>query len=167
MADRAAIRELHNQEALPDAVFNIQQGSSARKRAAENIRRQQSSDNPRDIIESLSPEPPPLEALHFAIERNIDADKSTGSQVRTPEQQDRINRANAAAELAHSVLDRGYPNLTEGQKRQVRERVLPEMQRLWPSINTAFGSMSRGERLKTMDDVLSDPQFQVELKKNY
>lgn len=165
MSDRADIRELHNQEAVPDAVFNIQQGSTARKRAAENIRRQQSSDNPRNIIESLSPEPPPLEALHFAIERNIDADRSTGVRVKAPEQIDRINRANAAAELAHSVLERGYPNLTEGQKRQVRERVLPEMQRLWPSINTAFGSMNRSERLRAMDDVLTDPHFQLELKR--
>lgn len=164
MPDRPDIRELHNREALPDAVFNMQQGSTARKRAAENIRAQQQLDNPRSVTESLNPEPPTLESLHYAIQKNIGADKSTGVPVRSPEQQDRVNRANAAVELAHTVLEKGYANLTEGQKRQVRERILPEMQRLWPSINDAFGTMSRNERLRAMDDILMDPAFAQNLK---
>lgn len=164
MSDRADIRELHSQEAIPDAVFNMQQGSTARKRAAEAIRRQQITDNPRAITESLNPTPLTLESMQYAIQRNISADKSTGTLDRSPEQQDRVNRANAAAELAHTILEKGYANMTEGQKRQVRERVLPEMQRLWPALNTAFGTMTRTERQKAMDDILLDPQFSQQLR---
>lgn len=120
-----------------------------------------------DVASNLTNETqnvPKLPDMIQVIEHNIDGDKSTGTLVRNPEQRRRYNQATEAAELAFNLVDKGYAQLTNGQKRQLQERLLPAMMRFMPALNDAFGPMNRRERQKAMEDILQDPSFQVQVK---
>jgi len=162
-------RELSSHTTIPEAVFRRPApGSSvAHQRAVGEINRRDAADTiPTSATESLTVPMHKilsLDLLKVTIAQNIDADKSTGVIIRNPEQIHRLDQANAAVELAHLVLERGYVDLTVGQKRQLQERVLPALMRLWPEFNTAFATLTRRDRQLMMDDFLADPQFSREL----
>lgn len=161
--------ELSQDRTLPEAVFKrTAPGTPPEHVAAVNrVTSQQAADHPVEVADRFTvstEDVPNLDVLRATIEKKI-GDTSAGTLIRTPEQQNRLNEANAAAELAFLVVDKGYNQLTTGQKLQIQERVLPAMMRLWPELNTAFGTMNRRERLKAMEDILQDPLFHRELQK--
>lgn len=171
MAENADIRELSQPRTLSEAV--LKRTSSTVSPGHRDAVAQVNSKQAADIAASHTvtneftvptEQVPQLDMLKITIERTIDGEKSTGVVVRNTEQIRRLNQANAAAELAVAVVDKGYDHLTTGQKRQVQERVLPAMMRYWPALNVALGPMNRQERQQAMSDILSDPQFHQELR---
>lgn len=159
--------ELPRNQAIADAVFNkpVPHATSEQQKQVEDLRKAAVPEvTPLEQLQVRAADIPTLASMQVVIEKNIGADKTGGKIRRSAEQRRRFDQATEASQMAIEVLDKGYPGLTEGQKRQIQERVYPAMLRLWPELNTAFTGMTRRQRQKAMEDILNDPDFQREVK---
>jgi hypothetical protein len=172
MPEHVDIRELKKPQTIVESVFGTTppDATPEQKQTVKSITSQEQKDNPKTAAEVLSlpaEQIPSRAELHDIVDRNISSyiDEHSGDRLRTPEQTRHFHQTLDAANLIQTVLEKGYQGLSHGEKQQVRMKILPDMQRLWPEINQAFGTMTTAERQKAMDGILSDPHFEIELKR--